>query len=89
VYAVYKNDIYGAKFGASAFATDVMMRYLLSAPVPLFTVQMIDKIGFDWSMSLLGFIGLALIPVPWAIIRYGPRLRQKSRFVPHANVGQS
>ncbi|KAF4436463.1 MFS general substrate transporter [Fusarium austroafricanum] len=80
-YAIYKNDIYGAKYGSSAFAAEVMIRYVLSAPVPLFTVQMIKRIGFNWSMSLVGFICVALVPIPWIFIYYGARLRRKSRFV--------
>jgi hypothetical protein len=53
-----------------------------------------DKLGFAWSMSLLGtyasalaitilisgFIGLALSAVPYILVAYGPIIREKSRF---------
>jgi hypothetical protein len=80
-WPLYKNDIYGPSYGASVLAIETMMRYLFSGAVPLFTIQMIDKIGFQWSVSLLGFISLALLPIPWVIYRFGPRLRVRSRYV--------
>ena len=79
---MYKNDVYGTHFGASALAADNILRYLFSAAVPLFTVQMIDKLGFAWSISLLAFISLALLAVPWVIFRWGPKLRARSQYVP-------
>ncbi|RSL84887.1 hypothetical protein CEP51_003614 [Fusarium floridanum] len=82
-YAIYKNDIYGAEFGASAFSAEVMMRYVLSAPVPLFTVHMVNRIGFGWSMTLMGLICAVLIPIPWIFMHHGARLRRRSRFVLH------
>lgn len=78
---IYKNDVYLSKFGASAFASDIITRYLFSSVVPLFTVQMIDKLGFDWAMSLVAFITVVLLPIPWLIFRFGPRLRAKSSYV--------
>jgi hypothetical protein len=81
-YTIYKNDIYGADYGASAFASEVILRYLFSAATPLFWVQAIDALHIAWSSSLLGFISLTLVPVPWLLFRYGPYLRSKSSYVP-------
>ncbi|CAG8888674.1 unnamed protein product [Penicillium egyptiacum] len=81
-YTVYKNDIYGAEYGASAFAGEVMLRYVLSAATPLFWVQAMERLRINWSTSLLGFISLTLVPVPWVLIQYGPYLRSKSKYIP-------
>jgi hypothetical protein len=78
---VYKNDVYGAGVGASALAADTIVRYLFSAATPLFTVQMMKRLGFGWGISLLGFIALALLPVPWVIFKWGPILRARSQYV--------
>jgi hypothetical protein len=78
---VYKNDIYGSAYGASSLAADNIIRYLFSFSVPLFTVQMIDKIGFLWSINLLAFLSLALAPVPVVIFLKGPGLRAKSGYI--------
>ncbi|KAL1966820.1 hypothetical protein VTN77DRAFT_3785 [Rasamsonia byssochlamydoides] len=74
----YKNEIYGATYGASAFAVENMMRYLFSSFVPLFTIPMIQRLTFHWTMSFWGFVSLTLLPVPWVIYRRGPQLRSKS-----------
>lgn len=81
VYPLYKNEIYGAELGASSFAVDVAMRYTFSSVFPLFTVQMVERIGFDWTISLCAFLLLALVPVPFVLQKYGASLRQKSRYV--------
>ncbi|KAL4861652.1 major facilitator superfamily domain-containing protein, partial [Aspergillus spectabilis] len=81
-YNIYKNDIYGAEYGASAFAGEAMLRYLLSAATPLFWVQAMEALHIDWSTSLLGFVSLTLTPLPWVFFRYGPYLRTKSKYVP-------
>jgi uncharacterized membrane protein YkvI len=38
------------------------------------------KLGIDWASSLLGFIALALLPVPWVLFKYGSRIRAKSKY---------
>ncbi|CAG8356792.1 unnamed protein product [Penicillium salamii] len=81
VYPLYKNEVYGAEFGASSFAVDVAMRYTFSSVFPLFTTQMVDRIGFDWTISLCAFVLLALAPVPFVLQRYGPMLRARSQYV--------
>ncbi|KKA20077.1 MFS multidrug transporter [Rasamsonia emersonii CBS 393.64] len=75
----YKNDIYGAKYGASAVAVENLLRYLFSSFVPLFTVHMIQHLSFRWTMSFWGVVSLALMPVPWVMYRWGPWLRVRSR----------
>lgn len=87
VYPLYKNEIYGAELGASSFAVDVAMRYTFSSVFPLFTIQMVDRIGFDWTISLCAFVLLALVPVPIVLQKYGASLRQKSRYVVKKDTG--
>lgn len=36
------------------------------------------RLGIGWATSLLGFISVALMPIPWALFRWGPRLRATS-----------
>lgn len=38
---------------------------------------MYDKLGLGWGNSLLGFIAVALIPVPILFMKYGEFLRKK------------
>ncbi|CAI6037001.1 unnamed protein product [Clonostachys chloroleuca] len=36
--------------------------------------------GISWASSLLGFFSLVLLPVPWVLFKYGPRIRTKSQY---------
>jgi len=78
---IYNNDVYAEHYGASVMAATTFMRFAISSAFPLFTAQMISNLGFDWAISLLGFVSIAMIPVPWVFFKWGPILRSKSRYL--------
>jgi hypothetical protein len=75
---IYNNDIYGTHFGASVMAATTFMRFVVSACFLLFTSQMVHALGFAWATSLVGFVTVAMIPIPWIFFKWGPILRSKS-----------
>ena len=77
---LYLIDTYGSLAGASAAAANGMMRYVLGAVFPLFTIQMYGKLGIGWATSLLGFVTVALLPIPWVLHKYGPKIRARSEY---------
>jgi len=78
--AVYNNDVYTVHYGASVFAATTFIRFTISSCFPLFTEQMVRHLGFRWATSLLGFIAIAIIPIPWVFFKWGPALRRRSRY---------
>jgi len=78
---VYNNDVYTTHYGASVLAATTFIRFMISSPFPLFTPRMVRNLGFPWAMSLLGFVAVALMPIPWIFFRWGPRLRRGSSYV--------
>ncbi|MCJ1482662.1 hypothetical protein MMC06_002828 [Schaereria dolodes] len=94
--ALYLVDTYGPTNGASAMAANGLARYALGAAFPLFTIQSLShrcsiwiladlgtvyhKLGIAWASSLLGFIAIALLPIPWVLFKYGSRIRSMSKF---------
>jgi hypothetical protein len=42
---------------------------------------MVRKLGFAWAMSLLGFVALVMMPIPWIFFKWGSSLRKRSRYV--------
>ena len=44
----------------------------------IFTVY--TNLGIHWATSLLGFVALALMPVPWVLFKWGPQIRSKSHY---------
>ncbi|EED23787.1 bicyclomycin resistance protein, putative [Talaromyces stipitatus ATCC 10500] len=77
---LYTVDVYQAVNGASAVAANGLLRYIMAAAFPLFTIQMYEGLGHEWASSLLGFATLALLPVPWALYRWGPMIRRRSSY---------
>ena len=77
---LYLIDTYGSLNGASAAAANGMLRYVLGGVFPLFTVQMYGKLGIDWATSLLGFVTVALLPIPWVLYKFGPKIRARSEY---------
>jgi len=64
-------------YAASALAANTVARSILGAVLPLAGLPMYEALGLGWGNSLLGFIAVAMIPIPFLIIRYGVMLREK------------
>ncbi|GKZ19451.1 citrinin biosynthesis cluster MFS transporter mrr1 [Aspergillus brasiliensis] len=77
----YIIDVY-LMFANSAIAANTLVRSSLGGAFPLFATQMYNKLGVDWASSLLGFITVAMIPIPVLFFFYGKKLRAMSRFSP-------
>ncbi|TDZ53145.1 MFS transporter prlG [Colletotrichum trifolii] len=71
----YIIDAYPS-FAASALAASTVFRSVVAAFLPMAGPPMYDALGLGWGNSLLGFIAIALIPVPALIYRYGGQLRK-------------
>ena len=83
----YIIDTYGPLLGASAAAANGIYRYVLGAVFPLFTVQMYVALGVGWATSLLAFVTVALLPIPWVLWRWGDRIRARSNFAMNVDGG--
>ncbi|GME90140.1 hypothetical protein B5S29_g3368 [[Candida] boidinii] len=67
-------------YAASGLAAKTFIRSLWGAAVPLFTIQMYHKMGYEWASSFLAFISLACCVIPFAFYIYGARIRQSSKY---------
>jgi len=65
---------------ASAIAANTVLRSVFGAFLPLAGLDMFDALGLGWGNSLLGFIALAMIPVPVFFRLRGERIRTNPRF---------
>ncbi|CAI7660817.1 uncharacterized protein N7487_000720 [Penicillium crustosum] len=79
--ALYIMNSYGSLHGASALSANSLLRYAAGGAFPLFTVQMFSSLGIGWASSLLGFVSVALVPVPWVLYKYGSRIRAHSQYI--------
>lgn len=77
----YIIDVY-MMFANSAIAANTLVRSTLGGAFPLFAAQMYENLGVDWASSVLGFVTVAMIPIPILFFFYGARIRAMSRFSP-------
>jgi len=78
--ASYLVDTYQAVTSASALAANGLLRYMFGAAFPLFTLQMYERMGVDWATSLLAFITVGLMPIPWVLFKFGHSIRARSSY---------
>ncbi|KAK7208152.1 major facilitator superfamily domain-containing protein [Myxozyma melibiosi] len=71
----YLVDCYGPLLGASALAANNLLRYTIACTFPLFAKTMYENLGISWASSLLGFISLGLLPLPFLMYKFGPKWR--------------
>ena len=73
----YLVDIHGPEAAASALAANLLLRSLCGAFLPMAGPKMYATLGLGWGNSLLGFIGLAFIPIPFLFWKYGEAIRKR------------
>lgn len=73
----YTEDAYRI-FSASALAGISLIRNIAGAAFPLFGRQLFRKLGYQWGASLLAVLSIALVPIPFILVHYGPTIRMKS-----------
>ncbi|KAF2869934.1 major facilitator superfamily domain-containing protein [Massariosphaeria phaeospora] len=65
------------QYAASAVAGVTAIRCLFGAVLPLAGPSMYSSLGLGWGNSLLGFLAVAMIPVPAIIFKYGGVIRKR------------
>ncbi|KAK1756338.1 MFS general substrate transporter [Echria macrotheca] len=68
------------EYAASAVGANAVLRGLAGALLPLSGLKLYDTLGWGWGNSLLGFLSLALAPVPVLFGMYGHRIRNLRGF---------
>ncbi|KAJ8102607.1 major facilitator superfamily domain-containing protein [Lipomyces tetrasporus] len=66
-------------YAASSLAANTLLRSLFGAFFPLFASRMYIKLTPRWACTLLGFISLAMAPIPFLFYKYGPAIRARSK----------
>ncbi|KAJ5612944.1 hypothetical protein N7510_006138 [Penicillium lagena] len=77
--STYLVDAYTV-YSASAMAANTVFRSLIGAILPMAGPSMYAALGLGWGNSLLGFIALALAPLPIVFYVYGERIRNSKMF---------
>lgn len=76
-------------YSASALAGVILVRNIVGAGFPLFATQMYNKLDYEWASSLLGFIAILLVPIPFIFFYRGEIIRLRSPWArEHFNQGE-
>ncbi|KAI5830150.1 MFS general substrate transporter [Schizophyllum commune Tattone D] len=75
----YLADCYGP-FASSALAGQSLARNLMGFAFPLFTTQMFDALGYRWGNTLFALVAVVLMPIPFILLFWGPKIRRSSKF---------
>lgn len=66
------------RYAASVTAALAVLRSLAGALLPLGGLEMYNALGLGWGNSLLGFLTLAMVPLPLIFFLFGARIRARS-----------
>ncbi|KAI0100875.1 major facilitator superfamily domain-containing protein [Nemania sp. FL0031] len=64
-------------YSASGLAAFTVLRSIVAAFLPLAGPSLFGSLGLGWGCSVLGFITVALIPIPILVLIFGTRLRKR------------
>lgn len=64
-------------YAASAIAANTLLRSIVGGLLPLAGLDMYNTLGLGWGNSLIGFVALALLPIPVAFYFYGEKVRER------------
>lgn len=65
---------------ASASASNMYLRTTFAASFPLFSRQMFGNLTIRWASTMLGCVGILLLPVPSLFYKFGARARGRSKY---------
>ena len=76
----YLFDAYSPQGTLSALTAAAVFRLICAGTVPIGILPMFMNLSGAWALGTLGFISLAMIPIPYVFFFYGAQLRAKSAF---------
>ncbi|KZF20157.1 MFS general substrate transporter [Xylona heveae TC161] len=82
IFVVFINYIIDSylMYAASAVAANTVLRSACAAASPLFTQYMFNALGVGGAGSLIGGVGVLLMPIPFIFYKYGAAIRGRSQF---------
>ena len=75
----YIIHAYGTSSGP-ALSFNTFTRYIIAGIMAGVAPSMWQNPGVQWTLAALGCIGIVLVPVPYALFWWGPRIRARSQY---------
>ena len=74
------------EYAASVLASNDFFRSMMGAGMPLAAHGLFVNLGVDWGASLLGFLTILFLPLPFILFKFGPWLRRRSPRALHSDL---
>jgi hypothetical protein len=71
---------FSAVFPLFAVQSEFALRCIGFTVALLTFIAVYKGLGVGWATSLLGFLALFMLPIPWVFFKWGPSIRAKSRY---------
>lgn len=76
MYIIDSYEIYSA----SALTFVALVRYVVAGGMTVVGIPFFDNLGTHYTLTILGCISVALVPIPYLLYHYGQALRSRSKF---------
>lgn len=76
-YIIYTYE----QLAASGLVFVTFTRYLVAGGMVEAGIPMYENLGVAWALTLLGILSVVLIPIPFSLFYWGPKIRQWSKHV--------
>ncbi|KAJ5161151.1 hypothetical protein N7492_006543 [Penicillium capsulatum] len=76
---MYVIDSYSI-YAASALGFMTVSRYFAAGGMTIVGIPFYQNMGVHWTLTILGCISAIMVPVPYVFYRFGPVIRQWSRY---------
>lgn len=87
-YVSWLFDAYSPRGTLSALTAAACFRIAGAGVLPLVILQDItSSLGGDWGLAIFGFIGIAIVPVPFVLFAFGKQWRKNSRYASGMMIG--
>lgn len=74
----YLTETY-AENSASANSINTIVRSAFGCGFPMFGAQMYHNLNPRWASTVIAFISLVLVPIPFVLVKFGPTIRSWSK----------
>ena len=76
---MYVIDAYQVN-AASALTFATVVRYLVSGGLTVAGIPFYENVGSHWTLTILGVVAVMLAPAPYVLYKWGPVIREKSKY---------
>lgn len=67
-------------YAASALTFVALVRYLAAGGMTVVGVPMYENLGTHYTLTILACISAAVVPIPFALWKWGPKVRGRSKY---------